>query len=110
VVRQRRARARARARLLHLDGYANSANYPSALKATGLCSQAVIWVKEHPVLTREDFMGNHEWCFHGWKEGAAHSFDPEIHDATDVWSVNQVDAQSMVHVTEKPVKLATRAR
>ena len=44
-------------------GYANCANYPSALKESGLYfSQAVIWVKEHPVLTRKDFMGNHEWC------------------------------------------------
>jgi len=44
-------------------GYANCANYPPVLKACGLYfSQAVIWVKEHPVLTRKDFMGNHEWC------------------------------------------------
>jgi len=21
-----------------------------------------------------DFMGNHEWCFYGWREGAAHVF------------------------------------
>ena len=45
-------------------GYANIANYPPALKASGLYfSQTIIWVKEHPVLTRKDFMGNHEWCF-----------------------------------------------
>ncbi len=44
-------------------GYANCANYPPVLKATKLYfSQAIIWVKEHPVLTRKDFMGNHEWC------------------------------------------------
>jgi len=44
-------------------GYANCANYPPVLKAVGLYfSQAIIWVKEHPVLTRKDFMGNHEWC------------------------------------------------
>ena len=31
------------------------------LKATGLYfSQAVIWVKEHPVLTRKDFMGKRQ--------------------------------------------------
>jgi len=36
-------------------GYANCANYPSALKECGLYfSQAIIWVKEHPVLTRKD--------------------------------------------------------
>ena len=40
------------------DGYANCANYPPVLKATGLYfSQAIIWVKQHPVLTRKDFMG-----------------------------------------------------
>ncbi|HWP84865.1 MAG TPA: DNA methyltransferase [Terriglobia bacterium] len=72
-------------------------------------SQTIIWVKEHPVLTRKDFMGNHEWCFYGWREGAAHYFNPEIHNATDVWSVKKVNPQSMVHLTEKPVELAVRA-
>jgi DNA modification methylase len=66
-------------------GYANCANYPAALKAAGLYfAQAIIWVKEHPVMTRKDFMGNHEWCFYGWKEGAAHRwFGPR--NLTDVW-------------------------
>lgn len=53
-------------------GYANCSNYPPVLEATGLYfSQSVIWDKQHPVLTRKDFMGAHEWCFYGWKEGAA---------------------------------------
>jgi DNA modification methylase len=79
------------------------------LKASGLhFSQAIIWVKEHPVLTRKDFMGNHEWCFYGWKEGAAHQFFGPT-NATDVWSVKKVNPQSMLHLTEKPVELATRA-
>lgn len=44
-------------------GYANVANYPPALKAAGLYfSQSIIWHKQHPVLTRKDFMGDHEWC------------------------------------------------
>jgi DNA modification methylase len=90
-------------------GYANCANYPPVLKAKGLYfSQAVIWVKEHPVLTRKDFMGNHEWCFYGWREGAAHVFlGPK--NVPDVWSVKKVNPQSMVHLTEKPVELAVRA-
>ena len=90
-------------------GYANCGNYPPVLKASGLYfSQAVIWVKEHPVLTRKDFMGNHEWCFYGWREGAAHQFfGPK--NAADVWSVKKVNPQNMVHLTEKPVELATRA-
>ena len=90
-------------------GYANCGNYPPVLKATGLYfSQAVIWVKEHPVLTRKDLMGNHEWCFYGWREGAAHQFFGP-NNATDVWSVKKINPQSMVHLTEKPVELAVRA-
>ncbi|MCI0702328.1 MAG: DNA modification methylase [Planctomycetia bacterium] len=90
-------------------GYANCANYPPVLKACELYfSQAIIWVKEHPVLTRKDFMGNHEWCFYCWREGAAHQFfGPD--NATDVWSVKKVNPQSMIHLTEKPVELAARA-
>jgi DNA modification methylase len=90
-------------------GYANVANYPPVLKACELYfSQAIIWVKEYPVLTRKDFMGNHEWCFYGWREGAAHVFlGPN--NAVDVWSIKKVNPQSMIHLTEKPVELAVRA-
>jgi len=90
-------------------GYANVASYPPAFRAHGLYfSQAIIWVKEHPVLTRKDFMGNHEWCFYGWREGAAHRFfgPPNV---ADVWPVKKVNPQAMVHLTEKPVELARRA-
>lgn len=90
-------------------GYANCSNYPPAMKACGLhFSQSIIWDKEHPVLTRKDFMGAHEWCFYGWKEGAAHQFlGPN--NATDLWHVKKVNPQSMVHLTEKPVELARRS-
>lgn len=90
-------------------GYANTANYPPALKAAGLYfSQTVIWHKQHPVLTRKDFMGDHEWCFYGWKEGAGHAFYGP-NNVPDVWSVKKVCPQKMVHLTEKPVELARRA-
>jgi len=90
-------------------GYANCGNYPPALKAVGLYfSQAIIWIKEHPVLTRKDYMGNHEWCFYGWREGAAHKFYGP-NNAVDVWSVKKISPQSMIHLTEKPVELAVRA-
>ena len=40
-------------------GYANCGNYPPVLKACELYfAQAIIWVKEHPVLTRKDRMGS----------------------------------------------------
>ncbi len=90
-------------------GYANCANYPPFLKKHGLYfSQSIIWDKQHPVLTRKDFMGAHEWCFYGWKEGAAHQYlGPN--NATDLWHIKKVNPQSMVHLTEKPVELAVRA-
>jgi len=90
-------------------GYANCANYPPFLKKHGLYfSQAIIWHKMHPVLTRKDFMGDHEWCFYTWREGAAHQFFGP-NNATDVWQVKKVNPQSMIHLTEKPVELAVRA-
>ena len=90
-------------------GYANCANYPPFLKRHGLYfSQAVIWHKQHPVLTRKDFMGDHEWCFYGWLEGGPHVFlGPN--NVPDVWSVKKVSPNAMVHLTEKPVELAIRA-
>lgn len=90
-------------------GYANCGNYPPALRACGLYfAQAIIWDKEHPVLTRKDFMGAHEWCFYGWKKGAGHQFFGP-NNATDLWHVKKVTPQSMEHLTQKPVELARRA-
>lgn len=90
-------------------GYANCANYPPVLKASGLYfSQAIIWDKQHPVLTRKDFMGAHEWCFYCWKEGAAHKFYGP-NNVPDLWQIKKVSPQKMIHLTEKPVELAARA-
>lgn len=90
-------------------GYANLGNYPPFLKSSGLYfSQGIVWDKEHPVLTRKDFMGCFELAFYGWKEGAAHRyFGPN--NARDLWHVKKVNPQSMVHLTEKPVELAKLA-
>jgi DNA modification methylase len=90
-------------------GYANCSSYPPVLQAVGLYfSQAIIWNKLHPVLSRKDYMGAHEWCFYGWREGAAHQFYGP-HNATDLWEVKKIHPQAMVHLTEKPVALALRA-
>jgi len=90
-------------------GYANLANYPSALKECGLYfSQTVIWNKLHPVLTRKDFMGACEQAFYGWKEGAAHEFFGP-NNATDLWEIKKLHHTKSVHLTEKPVELAARA-
>ncbi len=90
-------------------GYANLGNYPPFLKKNGLYfSQGIVWDKQHPVLTRKDYMGAFEICFYGWREGAAHTFlGPN--NATDLWHVKKVNPQSMIHLTEKPVELAVRA-
>ena len=90
-------------------GYANLGNYPPFLKQHELYfSQGIVWDKQHPVLTRKDFMGAFEICFYGWKEGAAHQyFGPN--NATDLWHVKKLNHQAMVHLTEKPVELAVRA-
>jgi DNA modification methylase len=90
-------------------GYANCGNYPPFLKKHELYfSQSIIWVKEHPVMTRKNFLGNHEWAFFGWKLGAGHKFyGPK--NITDVWSVKKVSPQTMEHLTQKPAELAVRA-
>ena len=90
-------------------GYANLGNYPGPLAAAGLYfSQGIVWDKQHPVLTRKDFMGAFEIAFYGWKEGAGHHFYGP-NNATDLWHVKKVNPQAMVHLTEKPVELARRA-
>lgn len=90
-------------------GYANLGNYPKPLKEAGFYfSQGIIWDKQHPVLTRKDFMGAFEICFYGWKEGAGHKFYGP-NNATDLWHVKKVNPQAMVHLTEKPVELAVRS-
>jgi DNA modification methylase len=90
-------------------GYANCGNYPPVLKRCELYfAQAIIWDKEWPVLTRKDYMGAHEWCFYGWREGAGHKFFGP-NNATDLWHVKKMNQTQTVHLTEKPVELAVRA-
>ncbi|WP_409994273.1 terminase gpA endonuclease subunit [Pirellula sp. SH-Sr6A] len=90
-------------------GYANLGNYPPFLSRHALYfSQSIVWDKQHPVLTRKDFMGAFELAFYGWKEGAGHKYYGP-NNATDLWQVKKVNPQSMIHLTEKPVELAVRA-
>jgi DNA modification methylase len=71
-------------------------------------SQAIVWNKLHPVLSRKDFMGCFELAYYGWREGAGHRFFGP-NNALDLWEVPKVNPQSMMHLTEKPVELAVRA-
>ena len=90
-------------------GYSNHLNYRLALQGTELYfSQCIVWWKDHRVLGRKDFMSDHEWAYYGWRAGSAHVFlGPN--NIGDVWCVTKVNARDMVHLTEKPVELATRA-
>jgi DNA modification methylase len=90
-------------------GYANLGSYPPALAECDLYfSQAIVWDKEHPVLTRKDFLGAFELAFYGWKKGASHQFFGP-NNVTDLWHVPKVTPNRMVHLTEKPTELAVRA-
>jgi DNA modification methylase len=90
-------------------GYANLGNYPPFLKKHGLYfSQGIVWDKQHPVLTRKDYMGAFEICFYGWLKGAAHRFYGP-NNATDLWHVKKIPPQQMEHLTSKPNELAVRA-
>jgi ParB-like chromosome segregation protein Spo0J len=64
-------------------------------------SQVIVWDKLRPTTTPKHFMGAHELCLYGWKQGAGHQFfGPR--SATDLWQVKKTK-------TEKPVELALRA-
>ena len=67
-----------------------------------------MWDKQHPVLTRKDFMGAFEICFYGWRKGAGHKFFGPT-NATDLWHIKKIPPQQMEHLTAKPVELAVRA-
>ena len=70
-------------------GYANFDEYPRALKSQGLkFSQAIVWVKNAPVMNRKDFLTGHEWIFYGWREGAGHQFFGP-NNAHDIWQLSR---------------------
>jgi DNA modification methylase len=67
-----------------------------------------VWDKQHPVLTRKDFMGAFELSFYGWREGAAHKFFGP-NNVPDIWPVKKIPPQLSEHLTSKPAELAVRA-
>jgi DNA modification methylase len=71
-------------------------------------SQGIVWDKQHPVLTRKDFMGAFELAFYGWREGAAHRFYGP-NNVPDIWHVKKIPPQQTEHLTSKPAELAERA-
>lgn len=83
-------------------GYANLSVYPPAMVATGLhFAQCIIWVKQHPVMTRKDFMGDFEIAFYGWKLGGKHRWYGG-NSVSDVWTVKKVGTNDRVHLCLHP--------
>jgi DNA modification methylase len=90
-------------------GYANLGSYPPVLAACNLYySEGIVWDKQHPVLTRKDFLGCFELAFYGWRKGAAHQFFGP-NNVPDLWHIKKISPQKMEHLTAKPAELGVRA-
>lgn len=90
-------------------GHVNLDNYPPAIRAAGMhFSQALIWLKNYPVVGRHDFMHQYEMIFYGWREGSAHEFFGPM-NLSDVWPVDRIGPKEAVRLSQKPVELAVRA-
>ena len=61
----------------------DSNNQP--VRLSGQCPSARLLLG---CLARKDYVGAHEWCFYGWREGAAHQFFGPT-NATDLWLVKR---------------------
>ncbi len=91
-------------------GFSNLENYPYAIRCGWLhWNQLIIWVKNMKVLTRLDFMGQSEICFYGWKSRKGYEHRKPPSGTSEVWCVENVPRQHMVHMTEKPVEIPRMA-
>ncbi len=80
----------------------------AAWRAVGLLPhQELVWAKARAVLTRCDFMWQHEPCMYGWVEGKRPTLKPPPNETT-VWHINQQGEQDGIHPTQKPVELFLR--
>jgi len=72
--------------------------------------QIIVWVKPHFVFGRQDYHWQHEPCFYGWVDGAAHRWENDRKQTT-VWQVEAVgtDLEKKLHPTAKPLALGARA-
>jgi len=86
----------------------NEMAFRQALSSSGLSvRQQIVWVKNHFVLSRQDYHWKHEVMQYGWKNGASHYF---VDDRTQhtVWHANKPQ-RSALHPTMKPIELVIRA-
>lgn len=81
--------------------------FERALNANGLeVRQQLIWAKDRFVLGRQDYQWQHEPCFYGWKEGAAHYFADTRTETTVIDEAKP--SRNGDHPTMKPVALFGR--
>jgi DNA modification methylase len=74
-----------------------------------LMHQTLIWVKSRGVLTRSDFMWQHEPCLYGWFQGSRPPKDRRPPpNSTSVWTIAQAGEQDGIHPTQKPVEIFHR--
>lgn len=84
------------------EGY----NFRGACRDVGWpVRQCLIWLKNAPVLGRQDYQWKHEPCLYGWKCGASHFWSRDRKQNT----ILEFDrpTKSKEHPTMKPVKLFT---
>lgn len=75
-----------------------SPNFGRAMVDAGiLTKQALVWVKNHFVMGRQDYQWQHETCYYGWKPGGPHYF---IDDRTLVTTL--IDNPPDIHKLTKP--------
>lgn len=59
--------------------------FENAMNGAGLSvRQQLVWAKETLVIGRQDYQWNHEVCFYGWKDGAAHKWNLDRKQTTVV--------------------------
>ena len=79
------------------------------IEAGILMHQTLIWVKSRGVLTRSDFMWQHEPCLYGWFQGSRPPKDRRPPpNSTSVWTISQAGEQDGIHPTQKPVEIFHR--
>lgn len=93
------------------SGWASFSQFEQCLKKTRMeFRQLIVWAKNQFVMGKfkTDYHRQHEQVLYGWREGAAHVWYGG-HAESDLWCVDKVHNTAMVHSTEKPVALSSRA-
>lgn len=85
-----------------------SKEFIEALEANNLeIRQQLIWVKNVFTLGRQDYQWQHEPCFYGWKDGAAHYFKDSRLETTvieDAPNVNKMSKEELKDYVKQLLK------